>query len=102
MEGLTIKKIDMANGVKFDLEGRITTTTTNKFEKTLEDALELGYNTIILNMGKVTVMTSVGIRIILKTFKETMKTGNSFQIEDPSEVVKSVLGLTNLAQMVVR
>ena len=102
MEELTIKETQLKTGVKYDIKGRITTTTTSKFEKTLDDALEIGYKNIVMNMAEVTIMTSVGIRIILKTFKEANKEGRRLLIEDPSEVVKNVLGLSNLAQMLVR
>ena len=102
MDELTMERIDVKVGAKFKVSGRITTTNERYFEKTLTDVLELGFSRIVLNMQEVTLMTSIGIRIILKTFKGCMEAGGRLQIEDPSEVVKNVLGLSALQQMMVR
>jgi len=101
MNELTIKKIKTETGIKFEAEGRIATANERYFDKVLGDALEDGYTRIILNMQHVTLLTSIGIRIILKTYKSCMEKGGKFQIEAPSEVVKNVLGLSALEQMLV-
>jgi len=101
MNELTMERVETANGVKFKVIGRITTANENYFDKQLSDALAEGFSRIVLNMREVTLMTSIGIRIILKTYKGCMEAGGKFQIEDPSEVVKNVLGLSALQQMMV-
>jgi len=101
MSDLTMEREETATGVKFKAVGRITTVNERFFEKKLNDALEEGFNHIVLNMQDVTLMTSIGIRIILKTFKSCIEAGGKFQIESPSDVVKNVLGLSALQQMMV-
>ena len=101
MSDLTMERVEASEGVKFKVSGRITTVNENFFNKKLSDALEEGFTHIVLNMQEVTLMTSIGIRIILKTFKSCMEAGGKFQIEEPSEVVKNVLGLSALQQMMV-
>jgi len=101
MSELTMERVEASEGVKFKVTGRITTVNENFFNKKLSDALEEGFTHIVLNMQEVTLMTSIGIRIILKTFKSCMEAGGKFQIEEPSEVVKNVLGLSALQQMMV-
>ena len=101
MDELTMERVDVATGVKFKVVGRITTASERFFEKKLSDALEEGFTRIVLNMQEVTLMTSIGIRIILKTFKSCIEAGGKLQIEDPSGVVKNVLGLSALQQMMV-
>jgi len=101
MSELTMQQIDVAEGIKYNVKGRITTVNENYFDKILGDALEDGNKTIILNMREVTIMTSIGIRIILKTYKSCVEAGGKFQIEEPSDVVKNVLGLSALQQMMV-
>jgi len=101
MSDLTIERTDAAEGVRFNVIGRITTVNENYFDKILSDARDEGFNHIVLNMREVTLMTSIGIRIILKTYKSCVEAGGKFQIEDPSEVVKNVLGLSALQQMMV-
>jgi len=101
MNEITIDRIKTPAGVKFKVVGRLTTINETYFEKVLTDALEEGFNRIDLNLQDVTLMTSVGIRIILKTYKSCVEAGGRLRIEDPSEVVKSVMELSALQQMMV-
>jgi len=101
MSELSMERVKANVGVKFKVVGRITTGNEAYFEKTLTRAVEEGSSRIVLNMQEVSLMTSIGIRIILKTYKSCMKAGIRFRIEDPSEVVKNVLGLSALQQMMV-
>jgi len=101
MRELTMERVKASAGVKFKVVGRITTNNEAYFEKMLTDALAEGFNLIVLNMQEVTLMTSIGIRIILKTYKSCLEAGGRFRIEDPSEVVKNVMGLSALQQMMV-
>jgi len=101
MEELSIERVRASEGVKFKVIGRITTANEVYFEEMLTDALEEGFYHIVLNLQDVTLMTSAGIRIILKTFKSCMEAGGRLRVEDPSEVVKSVMGLSALQQMMV-
>jgi len=101
MRDLSMERVESKVGVKFKAVGRITTVNEAYFEKMLTDALEEGFNRIILNMQEVTIMTSIGIRIILKTYKSCLEAGGRFRIEDPSTVVQNVMGLSALQQMMV-
>jgi len=101
MSDLTMERVKASVGVKFKVVGRITTGNEAYFEKTLTRALEEGFSRIVLNMQEVSLMTSIGIRIILKTYKSCMEAGGKLRIEDPSEVVKNVMGLSALQQMMV-
>lgn len=88
--------------VKFTAIGRVTTTSANKLDSYLSEMIKPETGTIILNMKDITLLTSAGIRVILKTFKESKKEGIKFFIENPSENVKNVLGLSALQQMLIR
>ena len=101
MKELTIERVKASEGVKFKVIGRITTVNEEYFEEMLTHALEEGFYHIVLNLQDVTLITSAGIRIILKTFKSCLEKGGRFRIEDPSEVVKNVMGLSALQQMMV-
>ena len=101
MNELTMERVKTSVGAKFKVVGRITTSNEAYFEKTLTRVLEEGVNYISLNMQEVTLMTSIGIRIILKTYKSCLEAGGKLRIVDPSEVVKNVMGLSALQQMMV-
>jgi len=101
MRELSMERVESKAGAKFKVIGRITTANEMYFEKTLTDVLAEGISVIVLNMKEVTIMTSIGIRIILKTYKSCIEAGGRFRIEDPSDVVKNVMGLSALQQMMV-
>ncbi|MCL2225951.1 MAG: STAS domain-containing protein [Defluviitaleaceae bacterium] len=82
----------------FELVGRLNTTTAKDFEKEMNQALRVS-EYITLNLSRVTLLTSVGIRIILKTYKQCHVRNGKFLLEDPSQPVKNVLGLSALEKM---
>ena len=82
----------------FEMDGRINTVTAIEFEEAMNQALRETVF-IALNLSKVTLLTSVGIRIIMKTYKQCDVRGGKFKIEDPSEAVQNVLGNTALESM---
>ena len=101
MRALTMERVKTSTGIKYKVAGRISTVDEAYFEKMLTDAFEENPARLVLNMQEVTLMTSIGIRIILKTYKSCLEAGGRFRIEDPSEVVKNVMGLSALQQMMV-
>jgi len=103
MGELTIKKEDRrgAGGRDvqwFELSGRVNTTTAEQFEREMAAALKKG-SFITVNMYNVTLLTSVGIRVILKTFKLCKTQDGKFLLERPSQTVENVLGLSALEQL---
>jgi anti-anti-sigma factor len=107
MSELKITKNVMAgksteNGVRYKMEGRINTTSAEILDKEMNEALTSYYDPIILNMSEITLLTSVGIRIILKTYKQCEAANRKFCIERPSQQVTNVLGLSALEQMLVK
>jgi anti-anti-sigma factor len=82
-------------------KGRIDSNTANTLQLTLESAIDKGQKIIILNMLQVMYLSSIGIRVILKIFKQAGEMGGSFKIERPSEIVKNVLGMVALEEMLI-
>ncbi|MCL2170765.1 MAG: STAS domain-containing protein [Defluviitaleaceae bacterium] len=109
MAELTINRIDSelwaksVDGGMYEVQhlklvGRVNTSTEEDFREAMNQALRKG-RFITLNMSDVTLLTSVGIRVILWTYKQCAATNGRFLIENPSQSVKSVLGLSALEQM---
>jgi anti-anti-sigma factor len=82
-------------------KGRIDANSAETLLFKLENALKDGHKTIILNMFQVEYLSSVGIRIILKIYKQANEAGGTFNIDRPSEIVKNVLGMVALKEMLV-
>jgi len=93
---------DIIEGIcKVSVRGRIDSNSANELLTNLEKALSDGHKNIILNMINVDYLSSIGIRVILKTYKQATEEGGSLKIEQPSEIVKSVLGMVALKELLV-
>ena len=97
----SMTKTDMGNAVRFEAKGRITTATAQEFDNELERALRNGQINITLNMNNIVLLTSSGIKVMMKVFKQAAAAGGKFRIENPSANVQNVLGLSMLQQMLV-
>ena len=94
---------EKADGVtKFAIEGRVNSKNSFTLQRKLEDSLSSGETKIILNMTQVKYLSSEGIRVIINIYKQAEKAGGKLRIEQPSDVVKNVLGLVALNDMLVQ
>ena len=82
-------------------KGRIDSNSADVFLYKLEDTLNNGQTDIIMDMSQIEYLSSIGIRVILKIYKQAAEAGGKFNIERPSEIVKNVLGMAALKQMLV-
>jgi len=82
-------------------KGRVDSNTADLLLIGLENALNNGHKAIILNMSQVNYLSSIGIRVILKIYKQAVEMGGSFNVERPSEIVRNVLGMVALKEMLV-
>jgi anti-sigma B factor antagonist len=90
------------NGIcKFTAKGCIDSNSAEVLLFKLDNAFNEGKINIILNMAMVDYLSSIGIRVILKIYKQAAEAGGSFSIENPSEIVKNVLGMVALKDMLV-
>ena len=101
-ENLEIKETIDGDLCRFIASGRVDSNNAGIMETNLDRVLSEGQKNIILNMESVKYLSSIGIRIILKTYKKAYETGGTFQIENPSEIVKNVLGMVALNQMLLK
>jgi len=82
-------------------KGRVDSNTADILLEKLEDALQNGQKAIVLNMSQVDYLSSIGIRVILKIFKQATENGGTFFIDRPSKIVRNVLGMVALNEMLI-
>jgi len=100
-EELEIKEEKSPGAVRFVLRGRVNAASADALLFRLETALKEERKNIVVNMAQVEYLSSVGIRVILKIYKQVMEIGGKFNIEHPSEIVKNVLGMVALKELVI-
>ena len=88
--------------VRLAISGRIDALNSSVLETRLSHELDAGCVDIVLDMIAVRFLSSLGIRAILKTFKEAKKRGGGLLIADPSDIVKNVIGMTALDEMLLK
>ena len=98
----TIERKTVEGAEKFVLKGRLDSINATELQYILEDVFGAGIASIILNMTLVEYISSAGIRVILKAYKQAEEAGGQLRIERPSENVKNILGMTALEQMLVK
>jgi len=98
----TITTLSEAPDAKFEVAGYIVYETAGQLEKALTDSLKNDPVSITVDMGKVVLFTSIGIRVILKIYRSAAEKGIAFQITNPSDVVRNVMRLSNLADLLLR
>jgi len=91
-----ISKRQTAEGLEVAVTGRLDAYWADHLSKALEEAVRDGAHHIRLNMTDVPYMSSVGIRVLMKFYKELQRLKGSFAVSNPSEAVKTVLELAGL------
>ena len=87
--------------VKITASGRVDTDSSAILQRKLDETSKKCKN-IILNMQQVSFLTSGGIRVLLMFYKILNAKGGSFFIENPSDNVKNVLGMTALEELLLK
>ncbi len=82
-------------------QGQIGALEAPKLERKLNEALDRKPDILILDMSMVNFLSSVGIRVLLGTYKKAMNAGRKFRIACPSENVINVLGMVALDEMLL-
>jgi len=100
-EELDIQEEKDHGTVRFTLKGRVNAASADSLLYKLETAINEGHKNIIVNMFRIEYLSSVGIRVILKIYKQASEKGSTFKIERPSENVKNVLGMVALKEMMI-
>jgi anti-sigma B factor antagonist len=86
---------------RFTVKGRIDSNNADMFLEKLEKAITEGNINIIINMQGIEYLSSIGIRIILRIYKQVTEKQGKLNIEKPSNIVKNVLGMVALKEMLV-
>jgi len=98
----TVIESSAAPNVKLEVAGYIAYDTAGQFEKAINDSFLEDPESITVDMDKVVVFTSIGIKVILKAYKKARDKRVSFQLESPSEVVRNVLKLSDLTELLLK
>ena len=100
-ENFEITEDQIPGGSKFIIKGRVNAINADELQLKLEKAFNDGQKKLVLNMLRVEYLSSAGIRVILKMYKQAKDVGGKLGIEMASENVRNVLGMTALDDMLI-
>lgn len=91
---ITTQQVDDALEVR--VTGRLDASWADHLARALDEAVRSGADRIRVNMAAVVYMSSVGIRVLLKFYKQLQRINGSLAVSEPSEPVRTVLELAGL------
>lgn len=83
-----------------ELEGRMDAAWSGTFGKTLQDTLLVGCHSVILDLGKVSYLSSAGIRILMLLAKQLKSIGGKLHISEQSAQVREVLDMVGFLKLI--
>jgi len=85
--------------LEMTVAGRLDAAWADHLARALEEAVRGGAHRIRLDMGAVSYVSSVGLRVLLRFFKQLQRIQGSFAVVNPSEAVRNVLELAGLGAL---
>jgi anti-anti-sigma factor len=87
------------NGLELTLAGRLDASWADHLSGALEEAIRGGADRLRIDMAAVAFMSSAGIRVLVKFYKQLSRINGSLAVSRPSEAVRSVLDLAGLGML---
>ena len=81
--------------------GRLDGSWSEHLSQALDELMRAGHDRVLLEMGSIDYISSLGLRSLLGAFKKFKAVGGSFAIIDPSPNVLEVLEMAGLAAMLL-
>jgi anti-anti-sigma factor len=86
----------VGDALEIRLSGRLDAYWADHVARALDEAVRAGADRLRINMADVAYMSSVGIRVLLRFYKQLDRIAGSLIVVEPSPAVKAVLDLAGL------
>ncbi len=92
----TITVLEMNDIRIIEIIGRLDGDTAPEMGRLLDRAVDDGHIQLVLDLGSVEYISSMGLREIVRIFKRTQSQGGDLRIANPSDPVMTVMELAGL------
>jgi len=89
-------------GLELAVTGRLDAYWADHLARALEETIRDGGDHIRLDLSGVSFISSVGLRVLVRFYKQLVAINGSFAVSNPSEAVKRVLELAGLDTLLAR
>ena len=100
-DNFKITKEKNPNNVKLTIRGRLDIVNADLLQIELNELMKEKPDCILLNMSHVIYLSSAGLKVVLKTYKDAKNAGSILGIEMPSEKVLGILEMTALERLLI-
>ena len=80
-------------------EGRIDSSTAPQLEESLKSVMKAGHHNIVIDLSRVTFLSSAALRVLISTSKECRKNRGDLYLAAPSDKLKEVFKLAGLDEI---
>src|SRR2546423_1529591 len=80
-------------------KGQLTISTVVPFRESLEQLIQSGVNRVVVDLGEVTFMDTLGMAAIISGMKQTRERNGELRVARPTEVVRLTLTVTALSRV---
>src|SRR5262245_3286836 len=87
------------SGLELTLKGRLDASWADHLSTALEEAIRGGDDRLRIDMAAVPFMSSAGIRVLIKFYKQLQRINGSLAVSRPSDAVRGVLDLAGLGML---
>jgi anti-anti-sigma factor len=98
---MEIKKLQGRDYVEMKVNGRLEGYWSDHLSATLAETVRGGIHRIRLDLFAVDYISSMGVAVLLRYYKELRAIGGDFRVFNPSESVRHILTLCGVAAMLV-
>ncbi len=98
---MEIKTLPGRDHVEMKVKGRLDGYWSDHLAATLEETVRGGSHRIRLDLFAVDYLSSMGVAVLVRFYKELRAIGGNFKVCNPSEQVREVLTLCGVAAMLV-
>src|SRR5262245_32941847 len=99
---LEVSKRLVGEQVHVQIKGRLDSSWADQLTTALEEIVRSDIHDVVLDMAEVTYMSSLGISVLIRSYKRFQEIRGSLVIVRYSEVVESILTTVGLKEMLLR
>ena len=88
--------------VELAVDGRLDGYWADHLDSAIGDAVRGGYRRVRLDLAKVTFLSSAGIAVMMKYYKQLTRIDGSLRVLNPAPTVQTVLDITRLSSLLIK
>jgi stage II sporulation protein AA (anti-sigma F factor antagonist) len=96
---MNIRREDTADRCTIFLEGQFDTAAAAESGNKLLEEMDSPSTAFVIDMGKLTYLTSAGIRFLLLMLKKAKASGKALQLKSLQPMVRDVLEMTGMLRL---